>query len=83
MIATEQFPENHVIVGELLESKCSQQIDLNTPKSMPTDISWNPDSDASHATGGYNIGFSLTVLQVSFFHANHLHSDAQDPSSWL
>ncbi|XP_055829952.1 exocyst complex component SEC8 [Solanum dulcamara] len=55
--------ENHVIVGELLESKCSQQIDLNTPKSMPTDISWNPDSDASHATGGYNIGFSLTVLQ--------------------
>ncbi|KAH0713481.1 hypothetical protein KY289_009440, partial [Solanum tuberosum] len=55
--------ENHVIVGELLESKCSQQIDLNTPKSMPTDISWNPDSDASHATGGYSIGFSLTVLQ--------------------
>ncbi|XP_047256693.1 exocyst complex component SEC8 isoform X2 [Capsicum annuum] len=55
--------ENHVIVGELLESKCSQQVDLNTPKSMPTDISWNPDSDASQATGGYSIGFSLTVLQ--------------------
>lgn len=50
---------------------------------MPTDISWNPDSDASHATGGYNIGFSLTVLQVSFFLVNHLHSDAQDLSSWL
>ncbi|XP_009588083.1 exocyst complex component SEC8 [Nicotiana tomentosiformis] len=55
--------ENHVIVGELLESKCSQQVDLNTPKSMPTDISWNPDSDASRDTGGYSIGFSLTVLQ--------------------
>ncbi|CAN4114992.1 unnamed protein product [Withania somnifera] len=55
--------ENHVTVGELLESKCSQQVDLNTPKSMPTDISWNPDSDASQATGGYSIGFSLTVLQ--------------------
>ncbi|CAN4126609.1 unnamed protein product [Withania somnifera] len=55
--------ENHVIVGELLESKCSQEVDLNTPKSMPTDISWNPDSDASQATGGYSIGFSLTVLQ--------------------
>ncbi|PHT31352.1 Exocyst complex component SEC8 [Capsicum baccatum] len=55
--------ENHVIVGELLESKCSQQVDLNTPKSMPTDISWNPDSDASQATGGYSIGFSLSVLQ--------------------
>ncbi|PIN11069.1 hypothetical protein CDL12_16349 [Handroanthus impetiginosus] len=55
--------ENHVIVGELLESKSSQQINLNTPKAMAADISWNPDSDASHDTGGYTIGFSLTVLQ--------------------
>ncbi|KAK2995859.1 hypothetical protein RJ640_015819 [Escallonia rubra] len=55
--------ENHVIVGELLESKSSQQIDMNTPKSMAAEISWNPDSDASHDTGGYSIGFSLTVLQ--------------------
>ncbi|KAM7526869.1 hypothetical protein LguiA_016771 [Lonicera macranthoides] len=55
--------ENHVIVGELLESKSSQQMDMNTPKTMATEVSWNPDSEASHATGGYSIGFSLTVLQ--------------------
>ncbi|KAK4480355.1 hypothetical protein RD792_013426 [Penstemon davidsonii] len=55
--------ENHVIVGELLESKSSQQVDLNTPKAMAAEINWNNDSDASHDTGGYTIGFSLTVLQ--------------------
>ncbi|KAF3434014.1 hypothetical protein FNV43_RR25117 [Rhamnella rubrinervis] len=54
--------ENHVVVGELLESK-SVQVDINTPKSMPTDVNWNPDSEASQVTGGYSIGFSLTVLQ--------------------
>ncbi|XP_050387688.1 exocyst complex component SEC8 [Argentina anserina] len=55
--------ENHVFVGELLESKSSQQADMNTPKSMPTDININPESDSSQITGGYSIGFSLTVLQ--------------------
>ncbi|KAE9612190.1 putative Sec8 exocyst complex component specific domain-containing protein [Lupinus albus] len=55
--------ENHVIVGELLEAKSSQHVDMNTPKSMPLDINWNPDSEASQVTGGYSIGFSLTVLQ--------------------
>ncbi|CAA3012243.1 exocyst complex component SEC8 [Olea europaea subsp. europaea] len=55
--------ENHIIVGELLELKSSQQVDLNTPKVMAADINWNPDSDASHDTGGYTLGFSLTVLQ--------------------
>lgn len=53
--------ENHVTVGNLLESK-SSQVGLNTPKSMPVDITWNPDSEARD-TGGYSIGFSLTVLQ--------------------
>lgn len=38
---------------------------MNTPKSMPTDVNWNPDSEASQVTGGYSVGFSLTVLQVS------------------
>ncbi|XP_028073721.1 exocyst complex component SEC8-like [Camellia sinensis] len=57
--------EKHVIVGELLESKSSQQSDMNTPKSM-AEINWNPDSDASHDTGGYSIGFSLTVLAIVF-----------------
>ncbi|KAI4332406.1 hypothetical protein L6164_017316 [Bauhinia variegata] len=55
--------ENHVIVGELLEGKINQHVELNTPKSMPVDVNGNPDSDASQVTGGYSIGFSLTVLQ--------------------
>ncbi|CDP12649.1 unnamed protein product [Coffea canephora] len=56
--------ENHVIVGELLETKAAQQVDLNTPKSIVGDSKWNPDPKASHDTSGYCIGFSLTVLQV-------------------
>ncbi|OVA17997.1 Sec8 exocyst complex component specific domain [Macleaya cordata] len=55
--------ENHVIVGELLESKSSQHSDLSTPKSMNGDMSWNTDSESSQNTGGYSVGFSLTVLQ--------------------
>ncbi|KAK9190102.1 hypothetical protein WN943_018703 [Citrus x changshan-huyou] len=55
--------ENHVVVGELLESRSSQH-DINTPKSMIADANWNPDSEAS-VTGGYSIGFSMTVLQSS------------------
>ncbi|XP_019426697.1 PREDICTED: exocyst complex component SEC8-like isoform X2 [Lupinus angustifolius] len=55
--------ENHVNVGELLEAKSTQNVVINTPKSMPVDINWNPDSEASQVTGGYSIGFSLTVLQ--------------------
>ncbi|GAU33498.1 hypothetical protein TSUD_72600 [Trifolium subterraneum] len=54
---------NHVVVGELLEAKVSQHADMNTPKSLAVDVSWNPDSEASQVTGGYSIGFSLTVLQ--------------------
>lgn len=60
----ESFSENHVIVGELLESKSAQQVDLSTPRNMVGDVNWNPESDASNDTGGYTIGFSLTVLQV-------------------
>ncbi|XP_021755165.1 exocyst complex component SEC8-like [Chenopodium quinoa] len=51
--------ENHVIVGELLEAKASQQADINTPRSL-VDVSFNTESEV---TGGYSIGFSLTVLQ--------------------
>jgi exocyst complex component 4 len=58
--------ENHVVVGELLEAKVSQHVDINTPKSVPVDVSWNPDSETSQVTGGYSIGFSLTVLQVIY-----------------
>ncbi|KAK1310975.1 putative exocyst complex component 4 [Acorus calamus] len=54
--------ENHVIVGELLESKSSQQADrISTPKLMNGDINWNPESE--QVTGGFNVGFSLTVIQ--------------------
>ncbi|OMO59436.1 hypothetical protein COLO4_34215 [Corchorus olitorius] len=53
--------ENHVVVGELIESKSSLQSDTNTPKPMSIDV--NLDSEASQVTGGYSIGFSLTVLQ--------------------
>ena len=58
--------ENHVVVGELLEAKVSQHVDMNTLKSVPVDVSWNPDSEASQVTGGYSISFSLTVLQVIY-----------------
>ncbi|XVF83080.1 hypothetical protein PTKIN_Ptkin16aG0103900 [Pterospermum kingtungense] len=53
--------ENHVVVGELIESKSSLQSDTNTPNPMSTDV--NFDSEASQVTGGYSLGFSLTVLQ--------------------
>ncbi|CAE5966762.1 unnamed protein product [Arabidopsis arenosa] len=54
--------ENHVVIGELLELKASQH-DINTPRSLPTDVNWNTESEASQATGGYTISFPLTVLQ--------------------
>lgn len=53
--------ENHVVVGELIQSKSSLQSDPNAQKSMSTNL--NLDSEASQVTGGYSIGFSLTVLQ--------------------
>ncbi|KAF9674910.1 hypothetical protein SADUNF_Sadunf10G0176500 [Salix dunnii] len=55
--------ENHVVVGELLELKTSQNVDFNTHGSLTTDLNWNLDSEASQVIGGYSIGFSLTVLQ--------------------
>ncbi|KAJ8627792.1 hypothetical protein MRB53_021099 [Persea americana] len=55
--------ENHVIVGEFLESKSSQQSDIGTPNFVTGDINWNPDSEASQVTGGYSVGFSLMVVQ--------------------
>ncbi|GLT93241.1 hypothetical protein SLE2022_110420 [Rubroshorea leprosula] len=54
--------ENHVVIGELIESKSSQQSDTSMPNSGPN-INWNVDSEVSQVTGGYSIGFSLTVLQ--------------------
>ncbi|KAK9168623.1 hypothetical protein Syun_000763 [Stephania yunnanensis] len=58
-----QILENHVIAGELLESKSTVPSDLSTPKTMNGNLNWNSDPDASQLTGGYSVGFSLTVLQ--------------------
>ncbi|XP_010250744.1 PREDICTED: exocyst complex component SEC8-like isoform X2 [Nelumbo nucifera] len=55
--------ENHVIVGELLESKSAQHSDTTTQDSLTGDMNWNPDSETSQITGGYSVGSSLTVLQ--------------------
>lgn len=56
--------ENHVVVGELLESKSSQKSDIiSTPSSMNGETSWNPDSESSQAAGGFSVAFSLTVMQ--------------------
>lgn len=63
--------ENHVVIGELLELKASQH-DINTPKSLPTDVNWNTESEASQATGGYTISFPLTVLQVCLLYSKNL-----------
>ncbi|MBA0749922.1 hypothetical protein Gogos_003795, partial [Gossypium gossypioides] len=48
---------NHIVIGELIESKSSPQSDTKILKSMSTDAYL--DSKASH----FSIGFSLTVLQ--------------------
>ncbi|XP_039071941.1 exocyst complex component SEC8-like [Hibiscus syriacus] len=56
-----QIIENHVVVGELIQSKSSLQSNPNIQKSMSTNV--DLDSEASQVTGGYSIGFSLTVLQ--------------------
>uniref|UniRef100_A0A1D1Y1X3 Exocyst complex component Sec8 n=1 Tax=Anthurium amnicola TaxID=1678845 RepID=A0A1D1Y1X3_9ARAE len=56
--------ENHVTVSELLESKSAQQGDnINTPKCVNGDINWNTDSEAPQITGGFSLGFSLSVIQ--------------------
>ena len=62
--------ENHVTVGELLESKSLQQSDKrNAFKSSNGALNWNADSEASQITGGFSLGFSLSVIQVFFkFH---------------
>lgn len=56
--------ENHITVGELLEQKSSNEVDnLSTPHISNGDVSWNPDSEFSQATGGFSVAFSLSVVQ--------------------
>ncbi|CAN1298589.1 Exocyst complex component SEC8 [Linum perenne] len=54
--------ENHVIVGELLESKLVHGVASHPPNARATKANLNLDAEGSQA-GGYSMGFSLTVLQ--------------------
>lgn len=63
-VLSPSWSENHVVVGELLESKSTQNADMNTAQSM-IDVNWNPDSEASQVAGGFSIGSSMSVLQVA------------------
>ncbi|KAL5978662.1 hypothetical protein ACLOJK_029779 [Asimina triloba] len=65
-IAIAMLSENHVIVGELLESKSTQQSEVSTPKLINGDMNLNSDPEASQATGGYSVGFCLSVVQSEF-----------------
>ncbi|CAL1374214.1 unnamed protein product [Linum trigynum] len=53
--------ENHVIVGELLESKSVHGGHSHPQSSWQTNANLNPG--AGPQAGGYSMGFSLTVLQ--------------------
>ncbi|KAL8151483.1 hypothetical protein V2J09_021291, partial [Rumex salicifolius] len=48
--------ENHVLIGEYLESKVNLSVDSNSQKSLVVDSAWNIESEGSQATGGYSIG---------------------------
>ncbi|KAJ4749413.1 Exocyst complex component Sec8-like [Rhynchospora pubera] len=53
--------ENHLIVGELLETKSLAHGD--SAAAAAAEVNWNPDSESSQATGGYSVTFSLSVVQ--------------------
>ncbi|CAA7402096.1 unnamed protein product [Spirodela intermedia] len=59
-----QILENHATVGELLESKLVQQSDNPyTLKSANGGTNWNADTEVSQITGGFSLGFSMSVIQ--------------------
>lgn len=54
-------------MGELLESKLVQQSDNPyTLKTANGGTNWNADTEVSQITGGFSLGFSLSVIQVIF-----------------
>jgi hypothetical protein len=59
------FAENHVLVGELMEAKANVGDHggayATQGNGNPT---WLNDADINGATGGYSLGFALTVIQV-------------------
>ncbi|XP_073395601.1 exocyst complex component SEC8 isoform X2 [Physcomitrium patens] len=56
--------ENHVLVGELMEAKANVG-DHGGAYASPGNgnFAWLNDADISGATGGYSLGFALTVIQ--------------------
>ncbi|KAI3688987.1 hypothetical protein L2E82_46933 [Cichorium intybus] len=67
--------DNHVVVGELLESKSSQHAPMNTPKSIVTKISGNPDSESSKDTKGYTFGAYIFRPNATFPIKSQGHKD--------
>lgn len=63
--------ENHVLVGELMEAKANVG-DHGGAYASPGNgnFAWLNDADISGATGGYSLGFALTVIQV--FPSEHI-----------
>ncbi len=58
--------ENHVTVGELIEAKAhigDQSGGNHSPHN--SNLAWINDADTHGSTGGYSVGFALTVIQVS------------------
>jgi exocyst complex component 4 len=59
------FAENHVLVGELMEAKANvgDHGGAYAPQGNGN-LAWLNDADINGATGGYSLGFALTVIQV-------------------
>jgi exocyst complex component 4 len=61
-----QILENHVTVGELIEAKAHIGDQSGGNHSLHnSNLAWINDADTHGSTGGYSVGFALTVIQVS------------------
>ena len=59
------FAENHVLVGELMEAKANVGDHGGAYATQGNgNLAWLNDADINGATGGYSLGFALTVIQV-------------------
>lgn len=59
------FAENHVLVGELMEAKANVGDNGGAYAAQGNgNLAWLNDADINGATGGYSLGFALTVIQV-------------------
>ncbi|KAG0614993.1 hypothetical protein M758_5G006700 [Ceratodon purpureus] len=56
--------ENHVLVGELMEAKANVGDHGGAYATQGNgNLAWLNDADINGATGGYSLGFALTVIQ--------------------